>query len=494
MDARTDPHEERERDILDSTEAGGRIIRGGVLRTAGYVAGAGLSVISAAVLTRYLGPADFGRYSVVFALLTIVTGVVDAGTATLGIREHSVRRGAAAWTFLRHLLGIRLALAAAGVAGALVFAAVAGYDRAMVAGTAAGGLGVVLLVLYGTLSIPLYSSLRLGWVTNLDLIRQGLTVVGLVGLAAVGAGIVPLLAVPVPVGLVLVAVTIVLVEREGALWPAVDRAEWAAIARLVLPFAAATVSAILYAHVSVLALSLVATERETGLFSAAFRVYFVVATIPGLLVQSAFPLLARSARDDRERLAYAVRRLWEACVVVGGGAALLMAIGAPVALDVVAGEGYSGAVDELRLLAIALMGTFVIALGSFTLLSLERYTPLVAANLVALVLSAGLAGGLGGSLGTTAGALGVVAADTALALMYVGAIVAGRRGITLPLAVVPKTLIAAALAASPLLIGGIPALVDALLAALIFTGAAVALRAVPEEIAAAMPPLRGRRG
>lgn len=485
------PVEGGDRDILDTPEAGGQIVRGGALRVAGYVAGSGMAVISAAVLTRYLGPADFGRYSVVFALLTVVTGIADAGTATLGVREHSVRREAAGWVFLRHLLGIRLLIGALGVAGAIAFALAAGYDATMVAGTAVGGVGLILMLVYGTLSIPLQSALRLGWVTNLDLLRQAATTVGLVVLALVGAGIVPLLAVPIPVGLLLIVVTTALVERRGSWSPTIDREEWARIARLTLPFAAAAISGVIYAQTSVIALSIVGTERDTGLFAAAFRVYFVLAAVPGLLVASAFPLLARASRDDRERLSYAVTRLWEVCLILGAGTALVTAVAAPVALDIVAGSDFDAAVEELRLLSIALFATFAIALGGFTLLSLERYRSLVVANVVGLLVSAVLAVSLGASQGETAGAIAVVCADLTLAALYLAGLARGSDGIRLGGSIVLKVALATAIAAAPLLIRGIPVVAQAAVVAALFAGAILALRAVPDELHAILRNLRG---
>lgn len=479
--------------ILDTSDAGPLIVRGGVLRVAGYVAGSGLSVISAAVLTRHLGPVDFGRYSVVFALLTVVAGVADAGTSALGVREHSIRVADAAGRFLRHLLGIRLVVGLAGVVAALAFALVAGYDNAMVAGTALGGVGLLLAVVYTTLLIPLQSSLRLGWVTNLDLLRQAATVAALVALAAAGAGIVPLLAVPIPVGVLLVIATAALLERRQSWGPTVDRVEWASILRLTIPFAAAAVAGTLYAQVSLLALSLVATERDTGLFAAAFRIYSVLAVIPGLLVASAFPLLARASRDDRHRFAYAVTRLWEASLTLGAGIALLTAVAAPLALDVIAGDGYSDAVDELRLMSIALLATFVIALGSFSLLALERYRSVVGANLVGLVLSGGLAAALGASQGETAGAIAVVCADLTLMALYLIALARGDDGVRLGGSIVPKVACAAAVAAAPLLvIGALPVVIQVVVVALLFGVALVVLRAVPEELEDLVPSLLKR--
>ncbi len=480
--------------VLDSTDAGSLIIRGSALRVAGYVAGSGLAVVSAAVLTRHLGPVDFGRYSVVFALLTIITGVADAGTSALGVREHSVRAGEAAHRFLRHLLGIRLVIGAVGVVVALAFAVAAGYDDAMVAGTALGGVGLLLAVIYTTLSIPLQSSLRFGWVTNLDLLRQAVSVIALVALAAAGAGIVPLLAVPIPVGVLLIVATTALVGRRESWSPKLDRVEWTNILRLTVPFAAAAIAGTLYAQISLLALSLVATERDAGLFAASFRIYSVLAVIPGLLVASAFPLLARASRDDRHRLAYAVTRLWEGCWIIGAGLALLAGVAAPLALDIIAGSGYLEAVGELRLMSVALLATFVIALGSFTLLALERYRSVVGANLVGLVLSGGLAAALGSSQGETAGAIAVVCADLTLSVLYVLAVSRGEDGIRLGGTIVLKVACATGAALAPLLlISGLPVVVQTAVVGAVFAVVIIALRAIPEELLALGRSLLDRR-
>jgi len=59
-------------DVLDTPSAGGKVIRGGVLRGGGYVAGLALAVVGAALMTRHLGVVDWGRYVTVLSLVSIV--------------------------------------------------------------------------------------------------------------------------------------------------------------------------------------------------------------------------------------------------------------------------------------------------------------------------------------------------------------------------------------------------------------------------------------
>ena len=68
--------------------------------------------------------------------------------------------------------------------------------------------------------------------------------------------------------------------------------------------------------------SLVGTAEESGLLGAAFRIFTVLAGIPLLLVSTAFPVLARAAHNDRERLQYGVQRLVDIALIVGSWMAL----------------------------------------------------------------------------------------------------------------------------------------------------------------------------
>ena len=60
--------------VLTSPEAGGKAIRGGAIRTAGYGVGLLLTAIASVFLLRHLGVVRFGQYTTVIAIVTIVQG------------------------------------------------------------------------------------------------------------------------------------------------------------------------------------------------------------------------------------------------------------------------------------------------------------------------------------------------------------------------------------------------------------------------------------
>ena len=128
----------------------------------------------------------------------------------------------------------------------------------------------------------------------------------LVAVVLAGGGIVWLLAATVPAGAIALAATVAVLRNDALFAPAFQPAEWRRLLVLTLPVALALTSGTLYVYLVQVLTDTVASAEESGLFAASFRVFLVVGAIPGLVVSTAFPLLARAARDDRERLAYAV--------------------------------------------------------------------------------------------------------------------------------------------------------------------------------------------
>jgi O-antigen/teichoic acid export membrane protein len=468
-------------DVLDTPLAGPAAVRGGAVRAVGYLIGVVLSVGSAALLFRHLGVDDAGRYVTALSLVTIAGGVSDLGLTAIAIRELSVLDAAGRQRFVRNLLGLRTALSCVGIVGVTAFAVLAGYPEAVVWGTALAGVGLVVLNLQGTLAAGLTVQLRLGWVTVADLARQVVTVVGIVVLVVAGASLLPFLAVQVPAALAALVLTVVLVRGDMPLRPAFEWAEWRALLREVLPFAAAAMLGIIYFRLAIVLLSLTSTSDETGYFSASFRVIEVLVAIPQLLIAGAFPIFARAARDDHARLAYGVQRTFEASLVIGVGAGLLLILGAPFAIDVVAGPDFAPSIGILRIQAVALVVTFAHVAWVYALLSLHRYRAILLLSISGVALN-GVTVGIFGSLYGAKGAAWATAGVDVLQTVLIGVAVAMvSRELRPSLARVPSVCVAAAAGAAVALVPALPSVAQAALGGAIFLAVALALRAVPEE-------------
>ena len=467
---------------LDSTDAGPAAIRGGVLRVTGYFAGLLTSLIAASVLLRYLNPADYGRYAVVLQLTAITAGVSDAGLSTLATRELAVQPpGPQRDAYLRNMMGVRIALVVAGAIVAVSYAALGGIGPGLVGATVVMSVALLVMSVQSSLAADLLARLRLGTVTAADLLRQVSTSVGMVALVALGAALGAFFLVAVLGALAALVFTVVVIRGDVPLLPAYDRKVWRGLLANTIPFALAAAVGAIYFRVVILIVQLMSTPEQVGLFGASFRIIEVLVIVPYLVVSSAFPIFARAARTDADRLAYALQRMLDACLILGATIALLLVVGAPVALDIVAGSQYHAADGVLRWHGLALLFSCCAAVFGYGLLSLHAYRGLLAANLAALIVNVVAAVILVPIDGAEGGALSTLAGEVTLVAVGAYALAHARGGARLQFVGGPRLLLAGALAAAPALV--LTPLPATIVAAGVFGTLILVLRVVPEELA-----------
>lgn len=469
-------------DVLDSNRAGGLAIRGGALRTLSYFAAMLLSLASVPFMTRHLGTVDYGYFVAVSSIIFIIGGFTEAGLTNLGIREYSVLDGEQRDRFLRQLVGLRLVLTVAGVIVATAFAAVTGAKPVIVQGTLVTGVGLLLALTQQTYMVSLTARLRFGWVAVLELIKHATISASIVALVLAGASLLPFFFTSVAGGLIMLACTLLVLRKEAGLLPAFDRAAWKRMLRDVAPYALAAAVGLVYFRLAIILMSYVAPESETGIFGAAYRIVETVGVIPWLVVSAGFPILARAARDDADRLRYSLQKLFDVSALVGVLIALCLAVGAPFAIDVVAGPKFAASVPVLRLQGLALITSFLVATWSYALLSLKRYAALLIPNAVAALTAGILTLVLVPSLGARGAALATIGAEVVLAAGYLLALRRTDRALVPSLAILPRLVAPlAAGAAIGLWVPLHPALL-VVLAAGAYLALAFALRAVPPEL------------
>jgi O-antigen/teichoic acid export membrane protein len=472
--------------VLDTPEAGPMVIRGMGIRAAGYAVGVVLGIVSAAVALRYLGVVGSGRLITVLALVAIVGGISDLGLSSLAVREYTTLPPGERDGAMRSILGLRLALAAVGIVAATLFAIVADYPTVMVAGTVIAGCALFVAVFQQNLAVSLSARLRLGWLTVLTLLAHFGVAAGFIALSVAGAGLIAFYVVP-PVALVPgLVVTFALVRGTIPVLPAWVTQAWRRTVRDILPYSVAAVFYVLYFRFAVISVSLLSSERETGYYAASFRIIDVLTLVPSLLASSAFPLLARAARDDRARLNYAISRLAQGMLILGAWIAVVVGLGASLAVDVVAGPDFEPAVDPLRIQAAALLGTSLLAVWGYGLLSLGRYRAIMLANGVAVALTGALSLVLVPGFGAVGAAVSLTVAEVGLAIAYALALRRSDPDLMRRLGAAPRILVAAGLALAVPLVVGLGDIADVLIATAVYVIALVALRAIPSELREAL--------
>jgi O-antigen/teichoic acid export membrane protein len=478
--------EEAHVDPLDKAGAGATVIRGSVVRLGGHVLGALASLAATVVIIRHLGVVDTGRLVTVMTLIVIVGAISDLGLSTVGVREYSVRPPGEGHRFLRNLLGMRAAFAIGGLVVAVAFAVVAGYTADMRLGTFMAGLGMALFVFQQSLTIPLQVSLRFNWVAALQLMIQVGIAVEAVLLSRAGVGLLPFFVLQLPVMLPVLALTVLVGGRETRAPPAADVKEWGRMLRKILPYSAAVVLSVLYFRIVLVMVSLLSSDVETGYFSAAFRLLDGLTTIPAIVVSSALPILARTAHGNTARFNSASRRIAQVAAVSGVGLALIVGLGSEFIINVAAGPGFEESVSVLRILSIALMGTFLIAARGYALLSLGKLKAMLISNALAFGLVAAVGVPLIRAHGATGAAVTLVAAELALCACYELAATRQQRALRLRLSVVARLLFAASMAVSLVSVLHLTSLGMAAVGGVVYSAMVLLLRVLPPDFSRAL--------
>jgi O-antigen/teichoic acid export membrane protein len=473
-------------DALDGSRTAGLLVRGGVLRLVSYAATVLLSVISASALTRHLGAVRFGEYATILSVVTVVSTVTDSGMSNIGTREYAAMRGEERNRLLAALLGLRLALSLAGVLIVVAFALANGYGTALLLGGIGAALATIALVVQHTFSIPLSADLRLGAVSALEFGRQALLTGGIVALVLIRAGVFPLLSMTLAANAALIVPTWMLARGQISLRPSVRIHEWLALLRPTIVFSLASAVGTIYVYTAQILTSYVTTGYQRGLFAFSFRIFVVAGSVPGLVVSTALPVLSRAARDDRDRLAYVMQRIFQASLITGLGSAIVLSAGARFVMTTITGSAAATGVLEIQ--AWALIASFVLAIWSFGLLSLHLHRGIMIANLASLVVSVILTILLGRSDGARGAAIATIAGETTLAVVSFVALTAGRPQYRPDLRFLPRVALAGCLAGAAAFGLDLPSLVRALLAALVYLGAILILRTLPPEFRQLLPP------
>jgi O-antigen/teichoic acid export membrane protein len=482
--AEPEPH------TLTAPGAGGRAIRGGIVRVAGYGGGLLLTAIASIFLLRHLGVVRFGQFTTVIAIVTVVQGLTDAGLTVVGQRVYVHADAARRRTLLADLLGIRLVLTPLGVLVGVAFAVVAGYPNALVTGTVLAGLGIVLAMVSATLVMPLSVDLRYGAVTAVDFVRQLVIVAGIVALVIAGSGLVPFFAVYAVAGVAAVAMAMAVVGVGAWVAPRFSWSEWKPLLKEAWPVALSMVVNTTYVRALIIISSLVATAEETGLFATSYRVSEILLGVPQMMIGAAFPILAHAHVADERRLAYVLQRMGEAALLVGLGLGLVLAVGAEPIVELLGGSAFAGAAEPLRIQSVAIAGAFLTQVGTVGLIAVQRQRALVAVNVLALAIVLVLGFTLiplweanGAALAASIGEVGLaVAALTMLARV--------RPSLRPDLRYVPKLLLAAGAGLLCMLLP-LPAVAQAMVALAVYGVMAFALKVVPTELVEALLRRRG---
>ncbi len=400
-----------------------------VLLNTGALAGSslwriGLSFVLQVVIASRLGPQGLGQYVTALAYLNVSQVLSELGLPRLLVRDLAQaphHRGRA----------FRQALAMQFLAGILVWIGLAGLtwllpyspETRQVLLVAAASLP--LFAITSSAETVFQAAERMELVMGVEMTTNALIVGASLGVLALGGSVVHLAGVLVGTQAVSALLCLVLLAHTGLLRPAsrgpgpvrVPAPQagaspgWRRLLRSAQPFYYLTLANVLLHRTDILLLSVLAGDRTTGIYSAAYLVVRVFLVLTQTFWQALYPTLSR-LRHQRPSQYIRLAQLAVRYGVMGllPGAALLTAVALPLMALLFPQVAPTAGAPVLQTLAWA-APLFFLASGATTLLLVEHRAR--ASLAVALVHLAGMAlllPALIPAFGPVGAAVGVVAA------------------------------------------------------------------------------------
>jgi O-antigen/teichoic acid export membrane protein len=386
-------------------------------------ASAGLLMVLFIVAGRTLGEVEFGKFSFALALGSIFETLMDFGLHQVTVRAVA-RDRAQATALLHHTLGIKLVWGLGALAALATTATVFRSEWDVRIACYLMGGSLVLRSYMLTVRGVLQGLEQFGWDSFVVAADRGLLlVVGVTALFA-GTGLRGLAVAFVAARAMALGLTAwVTGRRLGGVGFRFDAAVWRDLHTTALPLGLFLVVLNLYSYVDSVMLGVMRTDVETGLYTAAYRVYEGMSYVPSVIAAVLTPRL--SGLFDIDRRAH--RRL--ALRGLGVSAALGAVVGTAVyvlAQPLVVwlfGQGFAAAAAPLRILSLGMAFVFAIWVLHAMTISVNRERLLFRTAVIGLAVNVGLNLYLIPRFGASGAALATVVGELVSMCALIGGLV-----------------------------------------------------------------------
>ena len=348
-----------------------------------------LGAASIAVLTRYLGPDDYGRFTLALMYMQLFGVLADVGLYTTVVREISkdpsrTEELAGSALTLRLLLSIVMIALGAGLSLLLPYA-----PDVRLAILLAGG-PLLFGMLTSSLVTVLQSRLRMGRAVVGEVGGRAFTLALTLLVAWLDLGFYAVMGAAAGGAACTLAITWVLMRGIAAVRFRANRAVWLPLLRASVPLGLALAINEIYFRADTLIISLYEPYAEVGLYTLAFRILEFTLALGTIFLTTVFPLLSEAVTRDEPRALRIIQASTDLFVIVGAPLIAGGLVLAPAVIELAGGADFEDAATPLRILLVAGALAWVNGVFGFALIAKERQASALWLNVCALTFNVGL--------------------------------------------------------------------------------------------------------
>lgn len=364
------------------------VARNSLIQLAGRLVTMAAALGILTLLSRYLGPYEFGQYQLVIAFLLLLN-LSDFGVQTIAIRHLSTSTRDET-DVMGNVLTIRVLLALVSTVLVISAALTLDYSGEATRAIAIASLSFPLNVFAGGYNVVFAAKLRMEYAVAANIAQAVVTCALMGAVALTGGGLVRML-IAYDAGFLANSVICVIFARRfirpSLRW---DPPYLRDIVRDAIPLGVAVLVISVYGRIDILLLRAFTSSESVGYYSFAYRAVDLAAPLSLLFIGSVFPLLSgHHAASERDQFRALYQRSQDILLVLGIGLLTLMILFARPLVAVVGGHEYDPAVMSLRILAMAFGLIWLSNLVDYGLVAIGRQAQLLRIAFLGLVVNLG---------------------------------------------------------------------------------------------------------
>lgn len=445
---------------------------------------AGLLMIM--VLTRHLGPMEFGYYRTVLTYCAFAAVLADCGLYMINLREMS-RPGADPVRVAGNTLALRFVSTGSMLIAAAAVAWLTPYDLTVKWGVMIGAAIYTCLQASDFLISVFQSVLRQGRNAVAEVVGAVATLAAVWILATTtNAGALPMLGATLLGAALAMGISWRLARRLVPFRLSFDFPLWRTFLVAGLPIAGAQILGMAMLRGDALLLSFYQPAADVGLYGVPSKLFEIATSIPYQFAGLMMPALTAGAKNGRQEFGGALKNAVDATAIYGVGAILALAFFAPQILTLMAGAQFAAGAPALVFIAVAIALAGVTHILRFSLVACEKPRFVLIGDTVACVCAFVAYFALIPTYSYVGAAIGTVIAEVAAMIcMLIGL---NRAGKPLPSLANPfKALVSGAAAAAVMLFIDrfeLPWLLTLMIGGAAYVVCLALTRAIPRELIA----------
>ncbi|HXS15307.1 MAG TPA: flippase [Candidatus Saccharimonadales bacterium] len=322
-----------------------------LIQSIGKFIAAGLSFISVALLTRYLGTSGYGDFTLIFSYLAFFSLISDFGLQLVTVKELASAKEKIENLYGTYL-GIKIALGIISSVLALIILFLFPYSNQLKIGIGIGVVAVFVSGMMGYFNSIFQARVRLDLITLFDLVSRFFSLITII------------LFISLHLNFYYIVSTVLIGNLVSFLFAAVllkdtvsNNYDFVLAKRLLflsVPIGITSLLSTLYFKVDTIILSLLRSATDVGIYSLSYKILENILVFWGFYMAATYPLLARYKSEKNSRYTTLLKSSVILALVSSIPIVIISFIFAPLAIYLFGGSQFVQSIIVLRILLFSL--------------------------------------------------------------------------------------------------------------------------------------------